>query len=451
MSGVRQPAVSAPKVPSLIRGSAGAFLFKMLGALAGFAVALMLARYLGATQAGVFYTAMPFVMMGAYFARLGLDQLAMREVAGARATGHAVAPLVRNLLVLVLAGALVCAVLVALAGPFVGYLYHQPELRWLMPLFGLAVFSIALFNLAGQVLRGWEMIWHSSFILFAGHNLVHAALLIGLSLGFFSFLSFAPLAGVGLSYVAGAGLTALLALIWVWRIPRHAHVTQATEANADRRALLAAGQPLLIYGLGAMSFQWTDTLVLAAVRESHEVAVYNSALRVAQAVGFVLLAVVAAAGPRFAALYRANRTDELMRSYRHATKLTFIAALPPVLLLWFAGEPIMALFGDDFRSGALPLAILATGQLVNALTGPAGQLLIAAKQEVLLRNLTLAVALLNIPLNLAFAPLWGGIGAASATALSMVLLNVGAVIYAVRRLGLPLLRPSAPAAGREAG
>lgn len=396
-------------------------------------LAILVARYLGADQAGHFYTALPIVMMAAYLARLGLDQLAMREVAAARAIGEPIRQFVVSIAGLILMTAFICALLVALAGQPLAYYYLQPDLAWMLPVLALAVLSIALFNLAGQALRGAHAIWLSSFVLFSGHNLFNLMILAVLAFGLTHLLP--PLQGVVAAYVLGAILTAVLGLYWANR------ASVADGEPKDRQdwgGLIRAGQPLLLYGLGTMSFQWTDTLVLAAVRPSHDVAVYNSAMKVAQSVGFVLLAVVSAAGPRFAALYRAQRMEELQRAYTRATLLTFAMALPIVLLLVLAGEAVMGLFGDDFRSGSLPLVILAVGQLFAALAGPVGQLLIAAKLEIRLRNLTLFMAVINIPLNYIFAPLWGAAGSAVATALSIVLVNLGAVYLATRSIGIGL-------------
>ena len=106
----------------------------------------------------------------------------------------------------------------------------------------------------------------------------------------------------------------------------------------------------------------------------------------------------------------------------------------------------MALFGADFTSGALPLAILAGGQLVNALTGPISQLLMATGQEAMLRNLTLTMALINVPLNFIFAPRWGAEGSALATALSVAAVNLGAYFIATRKLNITLVDSSMLAA-----
>jgi O-antigen/teichoic acid export membrane protein len=434
-----QAAMKSHRNPAHLRLSTnalGAFVFKGIGAVAGFALAMLLVRYLGPEQAGVYYTAMPLVMMASYFSRAGLDQLVMRETAGALSINHSPSTLLRNARNVVIIGFSLFAVLGIISAPWLSDFYEQPNLKSVLVILIPAVAGLAALNLAGQAIRGAGKILHSSFILFAGTNVVAVALLAAAWKGGDHFLGISSLLAATACFSTATLVTAALALFWLAPYVSHKNERLATEHRGISGAwsLFRTGQPLMLSGLAVMAMNWVDTLTLAAYRTSEEVTIYNSAFKVAQSVGFVLLAVVAVAGPRLSALHRAGKLEELRASVRKATNLTLIAALPAVLALWLAGDVIMSFFGPGFTSGALPLAILGTGFFAAAVTGPVGLVLIAAGQDKTLRNISIGVAIVNLPLNIVLAPAWGVLGTAIATASSMALLSAITAGYAKRVL-----------------
>ena len=77
----------------------------------------------------------------------------------------------------------------------------------------------------------------------------------------------------------------------------------------------------------------------------------------------------------------------------------------------------------------LPLQILVSGQLVNALAGPVGTLLnMIHKEHITIRALALALVL-AVALNVTLIPLYGQIGAAIAYAAALVAWNFTLAAY----------------------
>jgi len=99
----------------------------------------------------------------------------------------------------------------------------------------------------------------------------------------------------------------------------------------------------------------------------------------------------------------------------------FAVGLPVGVMLIVAGGPILAVvFGGDFRRGHAALAILCTAQLVNVGTGSASLLLnMAGHERVTARSLMWSAAA-NVILNALLIPAFGIVGAAMATAATMI-------------------------------
>ena len=93
------------------------------------------------------------------------------------------------------------------------------------------------------------------------------------------------------------------------------------------RLLLRAGVPLLFAASIDLVVVWLDTLMIGSLLDSADVGVYVAAARTASVVSFVLIAVGAVAGPRFAVMYEAGRRSELRGLLRSTTLLAGGGAL----------------------------------------------------------------------------------------------------------------------------
>ena len=158
--------------------------------------------------------------------------------------------------------------------------------------------------------------------------------------------------------------------------------------------------------------------------------------RTAILISFTLLAVNSIAAPKFAALYKQGDTKALQKTVQQSAKLMTLSTGPILLLFLSIPNLIMEFFGPEFIEGTTALRILAIGQFVNVATGSVGYLLMMTGNERLLRNSLLAATLLYVTLNIILMPSFGLLGAAIATAISLVFQNLISAIFVWRRLGI---------------
>ena len=94
------------------------------------------------------------------------------------------------------------------------------------------------------------------------------------------------------------------------------------------------------------------------------------------------------------------------------------------------------MFGDAYAHGATALQILAAGQLVNAATGPLGQVINMSGRPYLTLMNNAAVSVLNIVACLILIPRYGITGAACSTTAAITLVNLIKLVQVRKLFGI---------------
>lgn len=106
------------------------------------------------------------------------------------------------------------------------------------------------------------------------------------------------------------------------------------------------------------------------------VGLFTLAFKFINPITTILIMLGAFFGPRFAQAFTGKDSHRNLAALLRQTQLISIALyLPALLPILFFAEPILALFGNEFREAKNYLFILAAAQLVNALTGLSGNML----------------------------------------------------------------------------
>ena len=242
------------------------------------------------------------------------------------------------------------------------------------------------------------------------------------------------LAVMAILYLAGSPMTAVTAITaaviatWVTSLiqilmlePRLQRGVPKGEKTRETKLWLAVAFPILLMESFVLFLQNTDILVLNAYHPPQDVAIYYAALKTINLITFVHFAVSNAVANRFSAYEARGDREKLGEMMRQSVKWTFWPSLAAALLLLAVGKPLLWLFGPEFTSAYPVMFILAAGLVIKAMFGPAEFLLNMLGEQKLCALVLFATAMLNILFNLLLIPAFGLIGAASATALSLIL------------------------------
>ena len=187
--------------------------------------------------------------------------------------------------------------------------------------------------------------------------------------------------------------------------------------------------PLLVSGSLFLVISWTDTLMIGYFKTSADVGIYRVAFKIATLITFIQFAVNSIAAPTIAALYAKEDLSGLRKYVKQIGVINAAFAVPITLAIVLFPEWLLNMFGAEYIAGAELLPILAIGQLVNALAGPVMYILNMTGKEKLSQRIMIWMTGLNSLLNIILIPIYGIIGAAIATTISMVTWNVIAALY----------------------
>lgn len=235
----------------------------------------------------------------------------------------------------------------------------------------------------------------------------------------------ALLAGTGLSAITGEFL-----------LRRAIPAATLKPSRDQKRQWGRTALPMLWISGSHFLLHQLDILMLGSLAGMENVAPYAVASRLADVVAFSLVVASGIVAPLISSLYHSNRLQELREMLRVAGRWVSIAALLVAAALFVAREPLLGLFGPEYKVAQIVLTVLIGGQLVNVFSGPVGFLLsMTGHQRGSAIILGVGVAI-NATLNLWLIPIYQELGAALATASTIVFWNVSMTFFAQRQLGL---------------
>ncbi|RWO06502.1 MAG: lipopolysaccharide biosynthesis protein [Mesorhizobium sp.] len=181
-----------------------------------------------------------------------------------------------------------------------------------------------------------------------------------------------------------------------------------------------------------------DVLMVGAYMNPNDVAVYFATVKTLALVHFVYFAVKAGVAQRYAQ-FTHGEPEKLAAFARETVSWTFWPSLLMALLVLVLGEPMLSLFGPEFVAGYPLLFLLVFGVVARAAVGPCESLLTMSGNQNICAAVYAMTLTLNIGLNLVLIPLFGLWGAAMATAFAMIF-EAGALSFTVwRRLGIVMV------------
>lgn len=416
----------------LIRAVVGSSGFRIINLLLSFVVSLLLTRTQGAEGYGIYTYAMSWVMLLNLVGSLGCEGLVVREVASNKV--HQQWGLINGLLKwssgLILSSSLATAIIFALIVlSFQGNGYTETSEVLLIALLLIPIKSMTV--LRQSTLRGFGHILQGQLPESLLQPICFLVFLASIYIFGFGDL---PTKWVMLFRVASSGIAFIIGAWLLYRIIPTS-VKQAHPEFQTQKWIPSILALLFIAGTGII-YTRSDAIMLGLMAGPSSVGIYAIALRGAN---FVLMSQQIGAkilGPDVAGLHASGNIERLQELTTKSTRVVMVYALPVALMFIIFGSWYLSIFGEEFTHGRNVLIILCLTKLLNAASGPVGVLLTMTHHE---RDNAIAVgvgAILNLVANFLLIPPFGAEGAAIATGLTSVSVNLylAAVVY--RRLGV---------------
>lgn len=425
------PSHSPLRVARLARGAAVQLGGKLVGRGAGFLAQMVVARVLGTAAYGLFGIGWTVLQLVGLVASLGLDHGAVLHASRRLedGPGPAAAVLRRALILTSISGAALGLTL-ALSSPFLArHAFSKPELTPVLLAFSAGVVLVAGTRVAAAGTRVSQRMGYSTLAEDLVLPFTHLGLLVVLlALGWRLLAAVAaPLVAYAVAFaVALASLRVLF--------PASGAGSGRSEAPADPSTgrLLAFSVTASLSGVLGLLTLWADRLLVGSLLGKADTGIYMAASQISLLFAVVLSAFNTVFAPMIAELHGKGERRELESLYRISTKWGLYVTAPFFLVILAFPTGLLALLGEGYGSGALPLTLLAGGQMINLATGAVGMILVMSGRQNRLLALSALTLALNVILNLLWIPRFGLPGAALATTVSLAAL-FSTALFAVRR------------------
>lgn len=405
----------------------------ILSKIFSYAYRVVIARYYGPQEYGLFSLALTIIALLTAVSSLGLNDGLLRFIAlyrGKKEFSSLNFIFKFSWYLSLFAGIVVGIVLWGLSDFISLNFFHNWALSVYLKILSLAIPAANIAAVYMATLRAYEKIGFYSFVQNILSNVSKFILLIVFIL--FGFGS----EGIIWSYLLSIFIVLLTAyLICRYKIPElFINIkTSSLDKKNLKNSILSYSWPILFIGLIGNLLYWVDSLVIGYFKTATDVGFYNAAVPIAALFAIASEVFMQLFFPLITKEHSKNNTSLILETSKQVEKWIFIINLPLLMIiLLYPGVIINILFGKEYLVAETALRILAVGGFFLSLSVISTHLLsMIGKSKLMLIN-TFIFVVLNFLLNGLLVPRFGINGAALATAIC-ILLSGGVFIFLAKK------------------
>ncbi|MCD6216008.1 MAG: flippase [Candidatus Aenigmarchaeota archaeon] len=384
---------------------------------------ILLARFLGVASYGLYALGFTILIFIQRFSSLGLQNGVVRfgaiylaEEDKARLKGT----LLSSLLIPLSLGLVFCIIIFYFSDFIATEIFNKPALAFVLKLFAISLPFYSLMMVGVNSFRVFRKMEYEVLTLNIFHPFLNIFILAAI------FLLGYRLIGAVLAFIISSLLSAILVIYLIYRI--FPEIVSNIKAKYELKKLLPYSLTMLLLGFSYILLLSIDRVMIGFFGSEVDVGIYNAAAMTASQASIFLGSFAPIFLPSIAELSNKNQFHNLEILLKAVTKWIFIFTLPLSMIFILFPKEIMGIFGPDFIDGWAVLVLLSVAQLLNASTGPIGSILtMSGRQKVELIN-SIFLGVSNAVLNIFLIQRYGVLGAAIATGLSLILVNIARLL-----------------------
>lgn len=402
----------------LIKNASYLFVGAVISNIASFAFRIIVAREFGPEGFGVFSLALMITSIATTVSLLGLpdgmenfvskfqEQGNSSRVVGVILTGGSISITI----------SIVATAILILTSSFISIkVFESPRLAEFLVWFSLIVPASVVIKMASSVTMGYERGEYRATI--------RQIFPKSLSLIFVMVVIFygGQLIEVGKVYVAAMWISAGIGILIVVKITPIKNFT-TIETNSSQ--VIAFSAPLMFTATVGMFLSWVDTAVVGIYLGEAKVGSYQSAFLLGSSLSIFLGAISGSLYPHFSSLIEQDKIGILKHRFGEGRRwATMMAIAPATYLIIFPEISIVFLFGEEYRTAGIALAIIVAGQFVSEMVGPVTNLLKTLGESRYILLSYSAGAAVNALISILLVPKIGIVGAGVGTATATIIIQ----------------------------
>nr|WP_230625002.1 flippase [Methanosarcina mazei] len=384
------------------------FVASAVGMLLGFPITVLLGRYMGADDLGLYRMVSTIFGTFTLFVTIGVPNAIIKYVAEFRDNEEKLEQIVSaGLITSVLLG-LFSFIFIYLSADLFADFFNMPELSGLLKILAFAFpFSIVNSTLIG-LLNGLREMTKNAWV-----SIVQSATMLVLT--FILVFKF----GVN-GAVSGIVLSSILTTFLLISIKKISSISLNNYFNTTSQIISFGSKTVLANAINLINYQ-ADILMIGYFMTKTDVGVYSVAVMFAKLIWILPDSIQRITFPLISEYHAKKMNEQIMIVVDRCMKYSCLFLIFCTTFFIFFGKEFLALiFGAEFKISYSPLIILLIGTLFYGMTKSVGSIFASIGKVNLVYKIPLVSAIFNILLNMLLIPTYGIIGGAFATSFSLI-------------------------------
>jgi len=393
----------SPNRRKVVKNVYWAVLGKVVNIIAGLLVGILVARYLGPDKFGLMNYVISYVTLFSVLAAFGLNSIEIRELSKQNAIKE-------TIIGTAFAIRLVFAVITILLILVTLVLFESDAFTFAM----VMVYSLSLILSSFNVIRNY----FTSIVL--NEYVVKTEIsrtIIGSGIKVLLLLNHCPLAW----FIAASTFDfVLIGGGYLYSYRKKGGSTRAWKFDLTiARMLIREAFPLLLSGTAVIIYQKIDAVMIRNMMNNASVGQFSVASKITELAIFIPIVIAQSVTPLLVRAHQDDPARYLEKRQQFMDLMVWSSIAMAVAMSAIAAPAIRLLYGEKYLAAIPALQIMAWKAVFMALFGGSGQLIIIENLQryAVVRNLIGCVVC--IVLNYLLIPIWGIIGSAVATVITM--------------------------------
>jgi O-antigen/teichoic acid export membrane protein len=402
----------------------------------------LLARWVGPEFLGIYSLANSIMLISEVFAKMGLETGIMRFVSrlNPKLDKDKINLLIGSALKMTTIFSLsIMVMLILFSGTIVdNYFNKQKLLKSVLIIFAIAIPFNSLIQISAFATQGFKRLKYKTIIT----QFLNPTILLVTMIFCYWFM---PKEYSITIPILATGIIGFLFMFMILKNISGLKNNQIIKSKINYE-LLKFSYPLMFVTILQTLMHWMDILMIGYFTDPLTVGLYHPAARTAGLLQALLLSFLSIYAPLVSQFHNEGENAKLSNTYQLVNRWLLIFAIPISAIFILFPEKVLFLFGPEYLESSQVLVILTIGTFIQAILGVAGPTLSMSGFTKLVLFNSIGTFILNFGLNIWLIPIYGILGAAIATLISLTTVGLIRVlqvnfILKINFLNLKLFKP----------
>jgi len=396
------------------------FLTSIVNVIIAFPISIILGRYLGVGELGLYRMVTTIYGVCILFATMGIPASVIKYVAEFQKNNDQVTRIISSSIYISILLGIISFLIIFLSSNIIGNFFNMTELPLLIRTISIVFpFSVTCSTMLA-ILNGFRDMKIYSLISVSQNILMLLITIIFILLGY----------GV-VGVVNGIIISNICIFIYLlWKFRNYFTKISSFQIINNSKILLNFGIKTVIGNSVILINYYADTLMIGYFLTAEAVGVYSVAVILSQFLWLIPDSIQKITYPIISEYHGKKRNEEINQIVTKTMRYTTCILITiGIIALIYSKYAIELIYGDSFGESIKPFRILLIGTIIFGVVKSISSVFAAIGRTDLFAKIPIISAIINVLLNFLLIPIYGITGAAIATATSLCVYSAIMVYY----------------------